>query len=73
MNEGVNLCAKSGCKRAGGLVNSVLRRVSEHRDALPEIPGEGTAEYLSTRYSHELWQVRELIGRRGYDLSLIHI
>ena len=56
VNEGVNLCAKSGCKRAGGLVNSVLRRVSEHRDALPEIPGEGTAEYLSTRYSHELWQ-----------------
>ncbi len=67
VNEGVNLCAKSGCKRAGGLVNSVLRRVSEHRDALPEIPGEGTAEYLSTRYSHELWQVRELIERRGYE------
>ena len=67
VNEGVNLCAKSGCKRAGGLVNSVLRRVSEHREALPEIPGEGTAEYLSTRYSHELWQVRELIERRGYE------
>lgn len=48
-------------------MNSVLRRVSEHREALPEIPGEGTAEYLSTRYSHELWQVRELIERRGYE------
>lgn len=67
VNEGVKLCAKSGCKRASGLVNSVLRRVSEHRDALPEITGEGTAEYLSTRYSHALWQVRELIERRGYD------
>lgn len=67
VNEGVKLCAKSGCKRASGLVNSVLRRVSENRDALPEIPGEGTAEYLSTRYSHALWQVRELIERRGYD------
>lgn len=67
VNEGVKLCAKSGCKRASGLVNSVLRRVSEHRGALPEIPGEGTAEYLSTRYSHALWQVRELIERRGYD------
>ena len=44
-----------------------MRRVSEHRGALPEIPGEGTAEYLSTRYSHALWQVRELIERRGYD------
>ena len=67
VNEGVKLCAKSGCKRASGLVNSVLRRVSENRDALPEIPGEDTAEYLSTRYSHALWQVRELIERRGYD------
>lgn len=67
VNEGVKLCAKSGCKRASGLVNSVLRRVSEHRDALPEITGEGTAEYLSTRFSHALWQVRELIERRGYD------
>lgn len=67
VNEGVKLCAKSGCKRASGLVNSVLRRVSENRDALPEITGEGTAEYLSTRYSHALWQVRELIERRGYD------
>lgn len=67
VNEGVKLCANSGCKRASGLVNSVLRRVSEHRDTLPEIPGEGTAEYLSTRYSHALWQVRELIERRGYD------
>lgn len=67
VNEGVKLCANSGCKRASGLVNSVLRRVSEHRGTLPEIPGEGTAEYLSTRYSHALWQVRELIERRGYD------
>lgn len=67
VNEGVKLCANSGCKRASGLVNSVLRRVSEHKGALPEIPGEGTAEYLSTRYSHALWQVRELIERRGYD------
>lgn len=67
VNEGVKLCANSGCKRASGLVNSVLRRISEHRGALPEIPGEGTAEYLSTRYSHALWQVRELIERRGYD------
>lgn len=67
VNEGVKLCAKSGCKRASGLVNSVLRRVSEHKGALPEIPGEGTAEYLSTRYSHALWQVRELIERRGCD------
>lgn len=67
VNEGVKLCAKAGCSRASGLVNSVLRRLAEHRDRLPEIPGKGTAEYLSTRYSHELWQVHELIARRGYE------
>ena len=57
VNEGVKLCGKAGCSRASGLVNSVLRRVSENRAALPEIPGAGTAEYLSTRYSHALWHV----------------
>ena len=67
VNEGVKLCKKAGCSRASGLVNSVLRRVAEHRDRLPELPGAGTAEYLATRYSHELWQVRELIARRGYE------
>ena len=67
VNEGVKLCGKAGCSRASGLVNSVLRRVSENRAALPEIPGAGTAEYLSTRYSHALWQVRELIELRGYE------
>ena len=67
VNEGVKLCGKAGCSRASGLVNSVLRRVSENRAALPEMPGAGTAEYLSTRYSHALWQVRELIELRGYE------
>ena len=67
VNEGVGLCTKAGCRRASGLVNSVLRRVAEHRDRLPEIPGAGTVEYLATRYSHELWQVQELIERRGYE------
>lgn len=47
VNEAVALCRKGGCARASGLVNAVLRRVAEHRDALPEIPGAGTADYLA--------------------------
>ena len=39
VNEAVALCRKGGCARAAGLVNAVLRRVAEHRDALPEIQG----------------------------------
>lgn len=69
VNEGVNLCSGGACKRAAGLVNAVLRRIAENRGALPEIPGEGTAEYLSVRYSHPQWLVAELIEDHGYDFT----
>ena len=67
VNEGVNLCRERGKARAAGLVNGVLRRIAENRDSIPPVPGAGAAEYLSTRYSHPLWLVRELVSRRGYD------
>ena len=67
VNEGVNLCRERGNARAAGLVNGVLRRIAENRDSIPPVPGAGAAEYLSTRYSHPLWLVRELVSRRGYD------
>jgi len=69
VSEGVALCRSGGCGRAAGLVNAVLRRISENRGALPEIPGEGTAEYLAVRYSHPLWFVGELMEEHGYDFT----
>lgn len=66
VNQSVVLCRKAGYDRASGLVNAVLRRISREKDALPEIPGKGAAEYLSVRYSHPRWLVDELIGLRGY-------
>lgn len=69
VNEGVRLCRKTGFARASGLVNAVLRRVSENRSDLPEVPGRGTAGYLSVMYSHPRWIVDELIGRIGYDAA----
>lgn len=69
VNEAVALCKRSGCARASGLVNAVLRRIAEHRDSLPEIPGRGTADYLATRYSHPLWLVQEWIAAYGYDFA----
>lgn len=66
VNEAVEICKNGGNKRAAGLVNAVLRRVSENRDNLPAIPGEGTAEYLSIRYSHPQWLVKAYLGRIGY-------
>ena len=69
VNEAVALCRKGGCARASGLVNAVLRRVAEHRDALPEIPGVGTADYLAVRYSHPRWLAQRYIDAHGYAFA----
>lgn len=66
VNEAVELTKRAGLARASGLVNAVLRRVSENRDRLPVIPGEGTAAYLSVRYSHPKWLVDAYMSRLGY-------
>ncbi len=69
VNEAVNACRTLGYARAAGLVNAVLRRLDRERqrETLPSIPGEGTAAYLATRYSHPLWLAEELIALRGYE------
>lgn len=69
VNESVSLCRQNGCQRAAGLVNAVLRKIADKRDKLPEIPGEGSAEYLSVRYSHPLWLAEELTARKGYEFA----
>ena len=51
------------------LVNAVLRRVAEHWDALPEIPGAGTADYLAVRYSHPRWLAQLYIDAHGYAFA----
>lgn len=68
VSESVALCKNTGCARAAGLVNAVLRRVAE-KGTLPEIPGKGTAEYLSIRYSHPLWLAQYVTDRKGYDFA----
>lgn len=67
VNQSVHLCKKNGYDRASGLVNAVLRRVSREKENLPEVPGEGRAEYLSVRYSHPQWIAEELMDLRGYE------
>lgn len=69
VDESVSLCRAMGMARASGLVNAVLRRLSEHRNDLPEIPGAGTASYLALRYSQSDWLAAELIAQRGYDFT----
>lgn len=66
VSQAVQMCRSNGYDRAAGLVNAVLRRVAENKCSLFEVPGKGSAKYLSIRYSHPLWLVKELIERRGY-------
>lgn len=66
VHAAVELTKRAGLGRASGLVNAVLRRVSENRDKLPAIPHEGTADYLAIRYSHPKWLVEAYLSRLGY-------
>ncbi len=69
VSEAVELCRRKGMKRACGLVNAVLRRIAENAESLPPIPGEGTAAFLSVRYSHPLWLCEYLCREKGYAFA----
>ena len=71
VNESVALCKKCGLSRASGLCNAVLRRIAENKlsGSLPDVPGKGSAGYLSIKYSHPLWLAERLITERGYDFA----
>lgn len=69
VSESVALCKDCGYARAAGLVNAVLRRVAENVDALPEIPGQGTAKYLSVKYSHPEWLAQYVMDKKGYPFA----
>lgn len=69
VNESVAISKKTGYGRASGLVNAILRRVAENKNSLPEIPGKGTAEYLSVKYSHPKWICERIIEEKDYDFA----
>ena len=66
VNESVTLSRKySKNPRSPGLVNGILRAVSRNMDHLPLIEEKDPARYLSIRYSHPLWLVREFLDALG--------
>lgn len=69
VNETVALCESSGCRRAASLVNAVLRKISDNRASLPEIPDKGTAKHLSIKYSHPEWLCAYVMDSKGYDFA----
>lgn len=65
VDESVETVKRKKHRRASGMVNAVLRRLSREKDQLPEIPAEDRVKYLSVRYSHPEWLVRRLIDLLG--------
>ncbi len=69
VSESVSLCRDAGYGRASGLVNAVLRRIAEKKEALPPIPGVGTPQYLGIRHSHPDWFCEYLVQHKGYEFA----
>ena len=67
VNEGVDLAKKAGLSRASGMVNAVLRRVSENKTELMSVSGKKGMERLSILYSHPLWLAEMFAERFGYE------
>ena len=64
VDEGVRL-TKTHNPKAAGFVNAVLRRISEHKERLPQVPDTDKLSYLTVKYSHPKWLVARLIGHLG--------
>lgn len=67
VNESVKLAKLFGRGAASGLVNAVLRKVSQNKEKLPGIPERDEARYLSIKYSHPKWLVKRLLGILGRE------
>ena len=65
VNTSVELAKKARRGQAAGLVNAVLRKISQNKDHLPPIPDRDEISYLSVRYSHPRWLVKRLLGLLG--------
>ena len=65
VNTSVELAKKARRGQAAGLVNAVLRKISQNKDHLPPIPDRDEISYLSIRYSHPRWLVKRVLGLLG--------
>jgi 16S rRNA (cytosine967-C5)-methyltransferase len=65
VNEAVDAARKRLNPRAAGLINAILRRLTD--GGLPEVHAESATERLAILHSHPVWIVRELIARLGEE------
>lgn len=67
VSEAVEMVKRHKRQRAAGLVNAILRKVSQNKENLPSIPAKDEEEYLSLRYSHPKWLVHHLLEILGRE------
>lgn len=67
VNESVNLAKIFKRGQAAGLVNAVLRKISQNKHELPAIPERDEERYLSIKYSHPKWLVKRLLPLLGRE------
>lgn len=67
VNQSVELARLFKRGSAAGLVNAVLRKVSQHKHDLPAIPDKDPLRALSIRYSHPRWLVKRLLPVLGEE------
>lgn len=65
VNQSVELARLFKRGSAAGLVNAVLRKVSQNKHALPPIPEGDILRTLSIRYSHPRWLIKRLLPVLG--------
>ena len=65
VNTSVELTKRSKREQAAGLVNAVLRKLSQNKEQLPALPERDPVKALSLRYSHPRWLVKRLISLVG--------
>ncbi len=66
VNESVELAKASKRGAASGLVNAVLRKLSQSKEQLPSLPKD-EAERLSIETSHPRWLVERMISLLGAE------
>lgn len=67
VSEAVEMVKRHKRQRAAGLVNAILRKVSQNKENLPPIPAKDEGEYLALRYSHPKWLVQRLLEILGRE------
>ena len=67
VNTSVELAKLSKRGQASGLVNAVLRKISQNKESLPPIPDRNEIQRLSIQYSHPQWLTKRMVTLLGRE------